>query len=649
MNKTAFTVAISVMCSLLVVSCKSTEALKPGGEPGGESGGEPARQISQAVERSAVDEWIKVTYPSGSAIPAASTFIAGAIAAGTTLTCNGAPVHVSPEGYFVHVVPLKPGENTFLLVQPQTAKQKELVIKREMPPPPISADTFKIDAEQLQPNNDRGIVVGDLLEFSARATPEAEVVVSLGKRKIILRPATAVAQAASVNRHHKKSVKASVAASPINQGLDAAYGKVYQRRSASPPDLYVGYYKVQPDDQWNGVPARYTLNHAGKTKSVFGNAKFTTIAQPILAETNHSDTIVRVGPGAGRTTPLNNGIRFFVDGWQGDQIRCSFAPGHHFWIKKDDLIFEPNAGSYGQAPNSVARTINIGSDDYGATITIPLSQRLPYQIEQHLKPNELILRIFGVTADTDWITPANTNASPVDRVSWKQAADGVYEVSVPIKSGRQWGFKADYEETSLVLHVKAKPNLRPNSLQGLTICVDPGHGGRETGAIGCSGIKEATINLAIALKLKALLENSGARVVMTRIADREVSLDERVEIANKARADILLSVHNNSLPDGRDPLNEHGTSSYWYHPQSIALARTVNSGMVQEIGFPDFGSRFQNLALTRPSGMLAMLAEVGFVINPEEYAVLLSAEGQQRAAQGILKGLFTYLHPPVKH
>ncbi|MFN8555168.1 MAG: N-acetylmuramoyl-L-alanine amidase, partial [Candidatus Obscuribacterales bacterium] len=98
-----------------------------------------------------------------------------------------------------------------------------------------------------------------------------------------------------------------------------------------------------------------------------------------------------------------------------------------------------------------------------------------------------------------------------------------------------------------------------------------------------------------------------------------------------------------------DPLNEHGTSSYWYHPQSIALARTVNSGMVQEIGFPDFGSRFQNLALTRPSGMLAMLAEVGFVINPEEYAVLLSAEGQQRAAQGILKGLFTYLHPPVKH
>ena len=47
--------------------------------------------------------------------------------------------------------------------------------------------------------------------------------------------------------------------------------------------------------------------------------------------------------------------------------------------------------------------------------------------------------------------------------------------------------------------------------------------------------------------------------------------------------------------------------------------------------------------------MLAVLAEVGFVINPEEYAVLISPDGQQRAAEGLLKGLVTYLHPPAKH
>jgi N-acetylmuramoyl-L-alanine amidase len=647
MNKSAYILAISVLTSLLIVSCKSTQADKIGPENEAPN----TSPVSPFARHTVSDESIKVVWPSGTAIPASSTFIAGAVAAGAGLTCNGTTVHVSPQGFFAHVVQLKPGENSFLLVQTSTGKQRELTIKRELPTPPISADVFKIDSERLQPSNDRGVVVGDLIEFSARATPEAEVVVSLGKRKIILRPASAVSRAAAAGRRHQKSVKATVTGSAVNLGLDAAYGKVYQRRSSSSPDLYVGFYRVQPDDQWKDLQPKFTLNHAGKTKSVFGGAKITMLSQPLLAETMHADTIVRVGPGAGRTTPLGNGVRFFVDGWQGDQIRCSFAPNHHFWIKKDDLNFEPASTDSGAAPNSVARTINVGTDEYGSTVTIPLAQRLPYQIEQHLKPNELILRIFGVTADTDWVTPAVAQTGPVDRVSYKQAADGIYEVIVPIKSSRQWGFKADYDDTSLVLHIKAPPRLSKSAenLQGLTICVDPGHGGRETGAIGCSGIKEAMINLGISLKLKTLLENAGAKVIMTRVTDQDVSLDERVQIANNAHVDVLLSVHNNSLPDGRDPLTEHGTSSYWYHPQSVALAHTVNSGMVQEVGFPDFGSRFQNLALTRPSGMLAMLAEVGFVINPEEYAVLLSPDGQQRAAEGLLQGLIRYLHPPAKH
>ncbi|CAN5272902.1 N-acetylmuramoyl-L-alanine amidase [soil metagenome] len=645
-NRTAHVVTISLLLSLSIVSCKSTEADKIAQIQ--ESQSSPFSRQPLPIP----EEAIKVTYPSGAAIPASSTFIAGAVTAGTGLSCNGAAVHVSPQGFFAHVVPLKPGDNSFLLVQQPTGNQRVLTIKREIPQPPISAGVFKIDAEQLQPNNDRGVVIGDLIEFSAKATPEAEVVVTLGKRKVILRPASAVSRAAAAGRH-RKSVKATVAPSGVNQGLDAAYGKVYQRRSASPPDLYVGFYKVQPDDQWKDLQPKFTLNHAGKSKSIFGNAKLTTIAQPFLAETLHTDTIVRVGPGAGRTTPLSNGVRFFVDGWQGDQIRCSFAPSHHFWIKKDDLNFEPGSIESGAAPNSVARTINVGNDEYGSTVTIPLSQRLPFQIEQRLKPNELILRVFGVTADTDWITPAYSHPGLVDKVFCKQAADGIYEVQVPIKSSRQWGFKADYDDTNLVLHIKHAPRLSKNvdTLQGLSICVDPGHGGKETGAIGCSGIKEANINLGIAMKLKTLLENAGAKVTMTRVSDKEVSLDERVEIANKAQVDVLLSVHNNSLPDGRDPLTEHGTSSYWYHPQSIGLAHAINTGMVQDVGFPDFGSRFQNLALTRPSGMLACLAEVGFVINPEEYAVIISPEGQQRAAEGLLKGLIAYLHPPapVKH
>ena len=140
-----------------------------------------------------------------------------------------------------------------------------------------------------------------------------------------------------------------------------------------------------------------------------------------------------------------------------------------------------------------------------------------------------------------------------------------------------------------------------------------------------------------------LLAAQGANVIMTRTTDKLVSLDDRVAIANNNKVDILLSIHNNALPDGRDPWTEHGTSSYWYHPQAIELAKDLRAAVASTTKFGDLSTRWQNLALTRPSSMIASLYEVGFVINPDEYAALASDSGQQRAANGLLKGLLYYL------
>src|SRR5262249_55147772 len=107
--------------------------------------------------------------------------------------------------------------------------------------------------------------------------------------------------------------------------------------------------------------------------------------------------------------------------------------------------------------------------------------------------------------------------------------------------------------------------------------------------------------------------------------------------------DILLSIHNNSLPDGRDPWKEHGTSAYFYHPQSVELARILKDSVESETGFPDIGARYQNLALTRPTSQLSVLVEVGFMIHPAEYGQLIRAETQEGAARGLLNGLKRYL------
>ncbi len=180
------------------------------------------------------------------------------------------------------------------------------------------------------------------------------------------------------------------------------------------------------------------------------------------------------------------------------------------------------------------------------------------------------------------------------------------------------------------------------SLEGLVICLDPGHGGKESGALGPSGITEAEVNYAITEKLRKILEGEGAKVYMTRTKDIDVSLNDRTDFARKTRADVLVSVHNNALPDGRDPLKEHGTSTYRYHPQSVELARVIKDHMVQGLGLPDIGARYQNLALCRPTAMLAVLVEVAFMVNPDEYSNLINEAWQNKAAKSLANGIVSY-------
>src|SRR5262249_33061226 len=161
----------------------------------------------------------------------------------------------------------------------------------------------------------------------------------------------------------------------------------------------------------------------------------------------------------------------------------------------------------------------------------------------------------------DWVTSkpdseqsnkaGHDNESLVEDVTWRQTSDQVYEVTAHIKGQSQWGFWAGYDDTVLALHIKSTPELKAKGrLDGLTICVDPGHGGAERGAIGPSGIPESVVNLAIAQELSTLLTAQGARVIMTRTTNNEnPSLKERPAIAVRNGADLLISIHSNALPD----------------------------------------------------------------------------------------------------
>ncbi|WP_394884724.1 N-acetylmuramoyl-L-alanine amidase family protein [Clostridium butyricum] len=134
--------------------------------------------------------------------------------------------------------------------------------------------------------------------------------------------------------------------------------------------------------------------------------------------------------------------------------------------------------------------------------------------------------------------------------------------------------------------VKEKNNM----LQGKTIVIDAGHGGRDGGSER-EGVKEKDINLSIALKVEQLLQSEGAKVMMTRVDDKEVSLKEITQISNKNKADLLVSIHQNAIDDNVT----YGIETWFEKTKSESgrLAELVQESIIESTNGKDRGLKFE--------------------------------------------------------
>jgi N-acetylmuramoyl-L-alanine amidase len=192
------------------------------------------------------------------------------------------------------------------------------------------------------------------------------------------------------------------------------------------------------------------------------------------------------------------------------------------------------------------------------------------------------------------------------------------------------------------------PQSESTRLSGKVICLDPGHGGSDSGSIGPSGTMEKDNTLTIALLLKDLLESHGATVVMTRDSDVDAygpgasageEFGARVDTANESGADILISIHNDSFTNS----SVSGTTTFHYGgSESVSLAGCVQKHVVEELGGNDRGVRFGSFYVIRYAAMPSILVEVAFISNPEEELLLASDDGRCKIAKGIFEGIIKY-------
>ena len=162
------------------------------------------------------------------------------------------------------------------------------------------------------------------------------------------------------------------------------------------------------------------------------------------------------------------------------------------------------------------------------------------------------------------------------------------------------------------------------------IVIDPGHGGKDWGALGVSGVREKDVTLGIALKLGKLVKRnlSDVRVVYTRSDDRFIELDRRGKIANEADGKLFISIHCNSLP--RKPSPTRGFEVYLLRPgrtnEAVAIAERENAVIQLEEGYEE---RYKHL--TDENFILVTMAQSAYVRSSEVFADVLQQEMESHA------------------
>ena len=173
--------------------------------------------------------------------------------------------------------------------------------------------------------------------------------------------------------------------------------------------------------------------------------------------------------------------------------------------------------------------------------------------------------------------------------------------------------------------------FRRKSLAGEVIFVDPGHGGKDSGARG-STLLEKDVNLDVAKRLTSLLGAAGARPMMTRDRDIFIDLHERPRMANVFHADIYLSIHCNAS-------GGLGTETYWMRQQSQVLANVVHENLVAGLKRPSRGVFKHSFCVVRESTMPSALVELMFIDRQPEEGLLAQQSTRQIAAASLLEGL----------
>lgn len=178
----------------------------------------------------------------------------------------------------------------------------------------------------------------------------------------------------------------------------------------------------------------------------------------------------------------------------------------------------------------------------------------------------------------------------------------------------------------------------------ILVVIDPGHGGKDPGAIGIGGLQEKDVILPISQEVARILQQQGIDVRLTRDSDFFVTLQGRTDMANRIDADLFVSIHANSMGRGRPDVS--GLEVYYFGDRR--LSDTIHRNIIRSVDIRDRGVRRARFYVLRTSRMPSTLVEVGFVTGAEDAANLRDSSFQRQMAAAIARGIVEYIQQNLR-
>jgi N-acetylmuramoyl-L-alanine amidase len=274
-----------------------------------------------------------------------------------------------------------------------------------------------------------------------------------------------------------------------------------------------------------------------------------------------------------------------------------------------------------------------GGDEFDS-VSISLTGRVAYKSWMEINPSTIKVELYNTQSNTNWITQL-TSAKAVKNVWYEQVESDVVQVTIELIKKQHYGYSIGYYGRGLLLKIKRIPALP--DIRKMTIAIDAGHGGTNTGASGVkSGISEKNYTLVFAKELQKILKKQKIKVLMVRETDTTIDNKDRVLWAQQNNPDLFISFHLNS--SGRNTVR--GVSTYYKHVAYRSFTQSILKRLLAIKNLEEFGNVGSfNFTPIQPTDYQSCLVEVAFLSNEQDERMILDPKFRYKVAYQVYLGI----------